>query len=271
MRRASAASPAPGGMLHISRATRSLLKPSCMLWVDLTKSRKRPVEAAHSEVMSLGVILGTNGEPTQMMDSREQLHVDGQRQAFLGSPGRAKRDSDTDSSAHVQAFTAGCMSGGRGLACEELSCSALRGSVRCGAFSPLRRGGGGGKKTSAALAPLLTSANQAAARRPLSLLIKGGEQAAGHNKKRVNATPHEVVTHLNVAQARATTPAELNAFFLTGIKENVTSAAPVSLLFLTNRKMHRHKAAAVTRSQCACAYKHRAVRRTAPVSCIIQI
>lgn len=131
MRRASAASPAPGGMLHISRATRSLLKPSCMLWVDLTRSRKRPVEAAHSEVMSLGVILGTNGEPTQMMDSREQLHVDGQRQAFLGSPGRAKRDSDTDSSAHVQAFTAGCMSGGRGLACEELSCSALRGSVRC--------------------------------------------------------------------------------------------------------------------------------------------
>lgn len=78
----------------------------------------------------MGVILGTNGEPTQMMDSREQLHVDGQRQAFLGSPGRARMHSDTDSSAHVQVFTAGCMSGGRGLACEELSCSELRGAVR---------------------------------------------------------------------------------------------------------------------------------------------
>lgn len=141
MSRASAASPAPGGMLHISRATRSLLKHSCMLWADLTLSRKWPVEAAHSEVMSLGVILGTNGEPTQIMDSREQLHVDGQRQAFLGSPGRARRHSDTDSSAHVQVFTAGCMSGGRGLACEELSCSE---AVRC--VSPLRRGGGGRKK-----------------------------------------------------------------------------------------------------------------------------
>lgn len=96
------------------------------------------------------------------------------------------------------------------------SCARRCGAVRCGAVrSPLRRGGGGRKKknTSAALAPLLTSANQAAARRPLSFLIKSGEKAARHNKKRVNATPHEAVTHLNVAQARATTPAELNAFF----------------------------------------------------------
>lgn len=130
------------------------------------------MEAAHSEVMSLGVILGTNGEPTQMMDSREQLHVDGQRQAFLGSPGRARRHSDTDSSAHVQVFTAGCMSGGRRLACEELSCSELRVAVRCAVEEEEEEKK---KKTSAALAPLLTSANQAAARRPLSLLIKGGE------------------------------------------------------------------------------------------------
>lgn len=80
--------------------------------------------------MSLGLILGTNGDPTQMMDSREQLHVDGQRQAFLESPGRARRHSNTDSSAHVQLFTGGFMMGGRGT---RLWGALLRRAVRCGA------------------------------------------------------------------------------------------------------------------------------------------
>lgn len=92
--------------------------------------------------MSLGLILGTNGDPTQMMDSREQLHVDGQRQAFLESPGRARRHSDTDSSAHAQVFIGGSMMGGRGT---RLWGALLRRAVRCGAFSACAVVEGGGK------------------------------------------------------------------------------------------------------------------------------
>lgn len=127
------------------------------------------MKAAHSEVMSLGLILGTNGDPTQMMDSREQLHVDGQRQAFLESPGRARRHSNTDSSAHVQLFTGGFMMGGRGT---RLWGALLRRAVRCGAFSAcavVR-----GKK----VPHWLPSRRQRikSQLRPLSLIIEDGEQ-----------------------------------------------------------------------------------------------
>lgn len=97
-----------------------------------------PLKDAYSEVMSLGLILGTYGEPTQMMDSREQLHVDGQRQAFLGTPGRARRHSNTDTSTHWKVFTGGCMVRGR----EAL----LRRAGRCAAVSARGDGRGGEKK-----------------------------------------------------------------------------------------------------------------------------
>lgn len=106
-----------------------------------------PLEThAYSEVMSLGLILGTNGDPTQMMDSREQLHVDGQRQAFLESPGRARRHSNTDSSAHVHLFTGGCMIGGRGT---RRWGALLRRAGSCGAVSSCAvvEGGGGECRT----------------------------------------------------------------------------------------------------------------------------
>lgn len=130
-------------------ATGSLTKRPCTLRVHglaffFFTGGERPLKAAYSEVISLGLILGTYGDPTQMMDSREQLHVDGQRQAFLERPGRARRHSNTDSSAHVRLFTGGCMIGGRGTRLWE---ALLRRAGRCGAVSACavvdgRRGGG---------------------------------------------------------------------------------------------------------------------------------
>lgn len=39
--------------------------------------------STHKEVISLGVILGIYEDPTQMMDSLEQLHVEGHRKGFF--------------------------------------------------------------------------------------------------------------------------------------------------------------------------------------------
>lgn len=56
----------------------------------------------HREETSFGAILGTEVDPTQMMDSREQLHVDGHRDAFFGWPGWDRRHRDTERSAQMR-------------------------------------------------------------------------------------------------------------------------------------------------------------------------
>lgn len=121
----------------------------------------------------MGLIRGTNGDPTQMMDSREQLHVDGQRQAFLESPGRARRHSNTDRSAHVQLFTGGCMIGGRGT---RLWGALLRRAGRCGAVSACAVVEEKKKCRTDSPPGASESSRSSPPVRPLSLIIKDREQ-----------------------------------------------------------------------------------------------